>query len=217
MKPVDLFVDVSRYLTDFSYDDTESYVHWEKADLLNYFRLAVNIVANENQRLFTKQRIIKLVPGNLQNIPDEYGEVIDVLGHVAANGTYVFVGKADTKFTRSFTLAYCKEKEGRRSEYKATSWGFLDGNKSQIFVDPPVPVGAESTLSVLCYSPPRIDGEMSDVSGLDRFRPVIFELMLYYAWGVDIESSTSRERSSLHWTNAITLLNSITAKQKVTK
>lgn len=37
----------------------------------------------------------------------------------------------------------------------------------------------------------------------DSHATIIFELILYYAWGVDIEDQANRERSNAHWANAL--------------
>ena len=207
MKARDIFEDVARYLTDFNQEETESYVHWTQEDILSYFKYAVAIIAAANKEDFNSAVKVDLRPGALQDVPPSCPDLVDIVGVIEADGQLSsYTRKTATDFIRRFKLPYCRTETAYGAKYEMSSWGFLNGTTTQVLVDPPVPSGAKVTMLVTCFVQPTINTPDDDVPGLDRHKAAIFELMLYYAWGIDTESISSRERSAVHWANAMTLL-----------
>lgn len=97
------------------------------------------------------------------------------------------------------------------------SYDFDPDNPRQIIVDPPVPAGVEASLVISCYQPPVVSGEDDIIDLGSDLESAVFELMLYYAWGVDIEDTASRERSNTHWQNAMTLMRLNLEMQQLAK
>ncbi len=214
-----LIEDVARYLSDFEED--ESYVHWSREDLLSYFRLAVNIVATTKKDLFTKRTEIPLVEGSVQEVPTSCKSDITVIGQADENGVikerprklllnmYPVLGRPICK-------SKVKPSESNKIEYKMKGYDYITEDHRQIQVEPPVPAGFEGSLVLTCYSPPDVSAPDAEVD-LQGSEPAIFELMLYYAWGVDIEDTATRERSNTHWQNAMTLLNLDAQAQQIAR
>lgn len=199
-----LVEDVARYLSD--YDEDEAYVHWTREDLLSYFKRAVGIVTATNRKKFYKRTEIKMVEGILQDVPDHCESDVTVYGQADERGVV-------TERVRQTRIgAYPKlgrpmcSSRVKSSTYKLNYYDIDPSNPRQIIVDPPVPPGTEATLVISCYQPPVFtggDGELDLGSDLEA---AVFELMLYYAWGVDIEDTASRERSNTHWQNAMSIM-----------
>ena len=62
-------------------------------------------------------------------------------------------------------------------------------------------------LQVICYGVPDITGAEDEAVEVPRtLEPVLLELMLYYAYGRDVEAAPFRERSQTHLKTAIDLL-----------
>lgn len=196
-----MLADVARYLSD--YDEDESYVHWTQEDLLSYFKRAVSIVAMAKRDKFVKRRVIKLQPGAVQEAPSDCESDISVQG-VERDGVVERIRRANLNIYPSLGRR-CKAKTCGTG-YKMKSYDVDPANPRSILVDPPVPENADVSLVFTCYVPPTVDSIDSVIELGGDLEAVVFELMLYYAWGVDIEDVANRERSNQHWNNAMTLL-----------
>lgn len=211
MKAEDFYQRVSRYLTDFDYDsDSESYVHWTKEDLFGYYKLAVSLVASLNKSKFVTTVKVPLQEGSIQTIPPSCNELSSVVGAVDSSGKLIeLTRRVQSAMMSRFKLETCSSKLDTDGTYNLESWDYIDGSKNIIEVYPPVPAETQATLLVTCFTPPKITSESEEVYGLDEYEAAIFELMLYYAWGVDTESTASRDRSNTHWANAMSLIPAI--------
>lgn len=195
--------DVARYLSDF--DEDESYIHWSEADLLTYFKRAVGIISMTKKDRFIKRTTIKLKPGAMQEVPDNCESDISVQGLSVDGVVQERVRRSNLSKFPPLGRKMCKTCS-KGTGYKLKSFDFATDDGRTIIVDPPVPEDADAELVISCYTPPEITGADSEVSLGSDLEAVVFELMLYYAWGVDIEDTASRERSNQHWANAMTLL-----------
>nr|DAR25190.1 MAG TPA: head to tail adaptor [Caudoviricetes sp.] len=200
-----LIEDVARYLSD--YDEDESYVHWTQEDLLSYFKRAIGIVSIVKRDKFTRITEIKLVEGILQEVPSTCESDVKVLGLADENGTLKSIARkaTHTKYP-ALGRPICKGRVKGNKDYKLNSYEYSDENPRYILVDPPVPANTDATLVITCYTPPDVTSLDSEVDLGADIESAIFELMLYYAWGVDIEDNANRERSDSHWNKAIQLL-----------
>lgn len=200
-----LIEDVARYLSD--YDEDESYVHWTQEDLLSYFKRAIGIVSIVKRDKFTKRTEIKLVEGVLQEIPSTCESDVKVLGLADENGNLKHIArKANHTTYPPLGRPICKGKIKGNGEYKLHSYEYSEENPRYILVDPPVPANTDATLIISCYTPPAVTSLDSEVDLGADIESAVFEFMLYYAWGVDIEDNANRERSDSHWNKAIQLL-----------
>lgn len=197
-----MLTDIARYLSD--YDEDESYVHWTQDDLLSYFKRAISIVAMAKRDRFVKRRVVKLKPGAVQETPEDCKSDISVQG-VEKDGVVERVRRANLSIYPPLGRPMCRSKICGTG-YKMKSFDIDPTNRRSILVDPPVPDGADVSLVLTCYMPPTVDSVDSTIELGQDLEAVVFELMLYYAWGVDIEDVANRERSNQHWNNAMTLL-----------
>ena len=196
--------DVAKYLSD--YDEDESYVHWSPQDLLSYFKKAVGIIASVKRDNFTKRTIIKLKPGAVQDVPETCESDVTVYGLANDDGVVERLARRTKLWTYpSIGRPVCRGKTSGDG-YVMQSYDYDADNPRQILVEPPVPEGVNVDLVISCYIPPTITGENSEVALSEDLEAAVFELMLYYAWGVDIEDTATRERSQQHWNNAMSLL-----------
>lgn len=211
-----LIEDVARYLSDFEED--ESYVHWTQEDLLSYFKRAVQIVAITKRDKFIRKLEFPLQVGAVQDIPEACESDVSVYGVLDENGVVQErPRKAKLSTYPKLGRPMCSSKIKSSTGYKMKSYELDPENPRVLLVDPPLKQGDEATLVVSCYQPPHITGMDSTVDIGGDLEPAIFELMLYYAWGVDIEDAATRERSNTHWTNAMTLMKLNTDMQNLAR
>lgn len=206
-----LIDEVSLYLTDQEPD--YEFSHWSEQDLLNAFRLAVEIVASTQKDRFMRRSTLRLVPGTIQEAPTQCHDALRVLGQTDATGRI-------TSFPRRSSLSGlhlsgkvgCKDCAARSDgPYSVDSWGYDETNPNVIYVEPPVPDGTTATLEITCFVPPEVDNLDSEVDLGAQLRPAVFHLMLHYAWGIDVESVPARDRSASHWQQAMQLLGADSA------
>lgn len=213
MKVSSLIEDARRYVVGYYDDDDEQYVHWLEEDWLSYVKMAIGIVTLADQSSFTKTMDIDLVEGSIQEIPEECKTLKSVRGVKDERG--VITHKVRKRASNSLKLPtlsrpLCKSITKTNSDYIVKSYSLDEDDDRIIIVDPPVPSGVSGVLSISCYSPPTIETEDDDIDLSQAQQTAVFELILYYAWGVDIEDTANRERSNTHWVHAMTLLQILT-------
>lgn len=209
-----LIEDVARYLSD--YDEDEAYVHWTREDLLSYFKRAISIVAMAHKEKFVKKTEIKLVEGTLQDVPDYCESEVSVYGLADENGVVTErVRRSRIGIYPKLGRPVCSSRV-KSATYKLNSYDIDADNPRQIIVDPPVPPNTDAILVISCYQPPVVKSEDNAIELGADLESAVFELMLYYAWGVDIEDNANRERSNQHWQNAMALMKiSLDAQQRL--
>lgn len=188
---------VSRYISD--QEKNFEFLHWEERDLLHYAALAMDIIASHNKRHFSHRTKVTLHPGAWQRVPLPCEDVIERI--VTDVDGYTIPLLADMPVAYNYPKA-CKEV----IPYRIRGVYISPDTNTTLAVEPPVPEGQTYDIWVTCYVPPKVtslDDILDSPSGMDS---VMFELMLYYAWGVDIEAVPSRERSMYHWKNAMDIL-----------
>jgi hypothetical protein len=188
---------VSKYLSDYEAD--YEYTHWPETELLAHLGLALDIVASHNKLLFSVKTRVALSPGAIQHIPPPCQGVVDTLFSNQDGGLIHFTGIRTNGL--DFPSA-CEES----LPYRVRSIYLSPASPSVLSVMPPVPVGISSYIYVHCYIPPVISGFNDVVTLPSGLMSALFELQLYYAFGIDIESSASKERSGVHWQNAMLIL-----------
>lgn len=213
MKVSSLIEDARRYVVGYYDDDDEQYVHWLEEDWLSYVKMAIGIVTLADQSSFTKTMDIDLVEGSIQEIPEECKTLKSVRGVKDERG--VITHKVRKRASNSLKLPtlsrpLCKSITNSNSDYIVKSYSIDEDDDRIIIVDPPVPRGVSGILTISCYSPPTIETEDDDIDLSQAQQTAVFELILYYAWGVDIEDTANRERSNTHWAHAMTLLQILT-------
>lgn len=201
-----LIDEVSRYLVD--QDPDAPFEHWSEDDLLTYLRLAVGVVASLHKDNFMRRTIIHLVEGRVQDVPADCDELTSVLGQPNEHGVLVaFPRRTAVAGLNVAGIVGCPDCEKKSAgAFKVDSWQYDENNPRILYVTPPVPAGADARLELSCFQAPSVAGMDSEIPLGAHFQPAIFELMLYYAYGVDTESVPSRDRAAAHWANAQALL-----------
>lgn len=186
---------VSRYLVD--QEDGYEFTHWEEdADLLSYFRNAFSLLALVAKSYFQRFEEIPVV-GSPVLLPEGCIELHDVIGLVGPSGDKRPLRKSSLAASRLITRPMCGT-PARSYQYDPTSPRvlYLDGD-----IEP------GTRLQVICYGVPDITGAEDEAVEVPRtLEPVLLELMLYYAYGRDVEAAPFRERSQTHLKTAIDLL-----------
>lgn len=216
MKVSTLIEDAKRYVVGYYEDDGEQYVHWTEEDWFSYIRLAVGIVATADTSLFTSVVTCRLQEGAVQPLPRQCDRLVSVRGQAGDNGAIEHIPRKRSVTSRkipSMSRPMCRITTDS-SGYKVKTYTIDPADPTMIVVDPPVPPGEHATLVITCYAPPRLTSMDDDIPFTDVHASVIFELILYYAWGVDIEDQASRERSNTHWNNAMKLMEISDKMQK---
>lgn len=193
--------DVARYLSDYSYD--EQYVHWSEDDLLSYAKLAVNIIGTLNKKAFTHTSVVDLREGSYQELPEDVAELVSIHGQVIDGVVQPPARMVDVKKFPALGRPICGNK---KSQYKIDSIAYYEEDRRVFYVSPPVEKGQDAKVQVSYYKPPVVTSADEELTLDSDYVPALFELMLYYAWGIDIEDTASRERSQMHWNNAMTVM-----------
>lgn len=208
---------VSVYLRD--HEEGYEFTHWTERELAHFLELAMELVSSVRPSMFTTRIEVSLVPGAIQSVPETCSEFVSVLGQKDSDGAITPIRKSSSKMALSlnFPLCYATTK----GDYVVSAWRYDEDDAKTIYVDPPVPVGSSAKLVLSCYNVPDIESADATIKLPSQWKPALFELMLYYAYGVDIESVPNRDRSAVHWNNAVTIMAALgatitTAKRKVT-
>lgn len=212
-----LIEDAKRYVVGYYEDDGEQYVHWTEEDWLSYVRMAVGIIAMADTEMFTSTVDVELTAGSVQILPEQCQSLRAVRGQRNSNGVIdAIIRKRSMASLQlpSITRPTCQQTTVTDGPYKVKSYTIDPADPTMLVVDPPVPEGTKATMVVTCYAPPRLQSLEEHLPFDDTHAAVVFELILYYAWGVDIEDQANRERSNKHWENALKLLE-IKDKAKV--
>ena len=194
---------VSKYLVD--HEDGYEFILWSEADLLSYLNLALQIVAEHNANLFTAQRAIPLQSGAVQDIPisceSPYLRGVKIPGQELQLPRHIKTGP-----NSGIQQPQCTNSTRCGNTYKMVGWSIASTDSTKIYVTPPVPEGVTGELILECYAPPTVSTIEAPLDIPERLIPAIFELMLYYAYGVDIESSSMIARADSHFARAFALL-----------
>lgn len=201
-----LIDEVSTYLVD--QDPYAPFEHWSETDLLNYLRLAVALVASTQKDKFTQRVRTQLVAGAVQTMPPSCVEFQRVVGQVGLAGDLIsYPRRAYGNDLHLQGKIGCRDCLIRADgEYEISSWSYDSADTSVFYVEPPVPNDVAVEVEIACFVPPTVDTLDSAIPLGLHYRPALFELMLYYAYGVDTESVPSRDRAAVHWNNALMLL-----------
>ena len=205
----DMLRRVSAYLTDE--EPGYEFTHWTESDLETYFDLALKILTTALPEL-SRGVCTARAEGSIVELPPCCENLLNIT-RVELNGMPQTQPRRVT--TRANRYPVCQPGD---APYCVDSWSY-DPQEGVLYLTPPVPAGTHVVLTLTCIKPVEIINGEADIPA--RFEPVVFELMLYYAWGVDIESPASRDRSLAHYKTAGDLmgvgaaLNTLTAFTRI--
>ena len=132
------------------------FARWSRADLLTYWNEAVGVIATLRPDLFSRPVKVKLEPGSLQDLSCCCAQVGKVIGQADAGGRMigpvrVIDDAAASRWTKPSCLAGGKTRGGAP---RVSSYSKDPHSNAIIFVNPPVPPGADAYLLVSCTTTP---------------------------------------------------------------
>lgn len=197
-----MIAEVSRYLTD--QEEGFEFTHWTELDLFTYLRYSIAIIAAANKSKYSATKEIELTQGNLQTL-SSICDNAQIIGTKTSSGAVVPARKITKDPSLSIDRPVC-ESTSIGKEYIVRTWSALDADSNTLWVSPEVPADVKVTVIASCFEPP-VPTSMDETINLPtELEPALFEFMLYYAFGVDIESVGMRERSESHFNKAYTIL-----------
>jgi len=188
---------VSSYLTDD--EPGYEFIHWTEEDLTTYFDLSLRILAVALPELSRGTCKAFSDGGSVVELPECCENLLSVID-VRVNGE-LQNARPRRVTVKSTHFASCPDRPGK---YRLDSWSYDPEEGGPIYLTPPVPEGTPVEITLQCVK--HLDVINGEVDIPAKYEPIIFELMLYYAWGVDLESPASRDRSALHYKNATDML-----------
>jgi hypothetical protein len=190
-----LIASVSRYLSD--QEQGFEFEHWSQEDLGDYYRKAALMLASSDayKDYFSTRTEVPLKLGRRQQLPEACDKLTNRYVEDEEGNT---VAEVNTKAAIKFKIPLCYD-----GDATVTGFSYDPAEPTSITVDPPVTELGHS-IFVNCFN---FDADAEDIPLPAIAEPIIFELMLYYAFGTEIESGPSKERSALHFTNGISMLN----------
>ena len=206
-----LIEDVARYLSDFDSTDPEfAFTTWSRADLASYLRMSLASLMSVRPREFSKRVEIPMTGTDIVDLPDECDQLLSVVGYRRADGTL------DT------TVREVKEAK-RPISSRAVCAGSTtsgDGNVQVLLADAGprdfivTPVLHDGSMVVRCSVEPALEGGDALLDLPAKYEAVLFNWMVSYAMGTEVEAVALRQRSDEHWRRGGDLLNlSLSARQ----
>ena len=188
---------ISAYLTDD--EPGYEFTHWTEEDLRTYFDLALKVLTVALPELARGTCVFHAQPGSYSDLPPCCDNLLGVVSVKVDGQELPYQPRRVT--TRANRFAHCGTAS---SKYKMDSWSYDPQEGGGIYFTPPVPEGTDVEVTLRCVK--TLDTINDEVDIPSRYETILFELMLYYAWGVDIESPASRDRSAAHYKVATDLM-----------
>lgn len=208
--------EISKYLVDQEPDF--EFEHWSEAEILTYLRDAINIVSMNLKSMFTNTVPMRLSPGSLQRLPAGCSQLVSVLGMKNRDGSIRLTARRTS--TRNVGLLKrepCSTGGNDPANYRVDEYQIDTSDLRSFIVSPPVPEGSSAEVYISCFGPPTLNSLDDELAIPDHLIPIIKEFMLYYAYGVDTESVTTRDYADRHWKNGVTLLAAEKAYNPINK
>ena len=205
-----LIKDVARYLSEYdsSGNSEHNFRESSQEDLMSYFRLAVQQLVAADPKAFVKPIRVQTPADGLLQLPPECEECLGVLRYIGADGKTIdrppYSDNAKFNTTRPVCGAVAA---GSASVNIARD----DIDRRSLFITPATAGGA---VVLSCVSVPDMAGLDTTIDIPSKHYAAIFNFMVSYAYGVDIESSPMRNRSDEHWQRATALVAGGAAKAK---
>lgn len=190
------------YLRDALIDDaggvdpTLSNLHWGDADLDVCLRTALGVVASLRADSYKKRFTLTTVSGSVQDVPEGCDECTGILG--VMDGDRLDTSRLrKVKGSQTLGLAMCGDASSRTSEVS------ISEDDTTLVIEPPLPPGTDVLL--MCKYVPSFDDDSPALEGTTK--TAMFLLAVSLAFGQDIESVQSRERSDSFWQRGMGVLS----------
>lgn len=195
--------EISKYLVDQEPDF--EFEHWSEEELVTYARDAARILALNFKSDYVRRKVITLQPGAKQTLPRGCDRFVSAEGQVGKDGvTLSLLRRTSTGALGTLRVPACSPSKGQK--YLVGSWQFDLTDQRSFYVEPPVPRGETVRLAIACFGTPQVEGLDEELDIPDHQLPILKELMMYYAYGVDTEGVPNRQYMEAHWNNAVALI-----------
>jgi hypothetical protein len=169
------------------------FLHWGPAELEVCLRQALSVVVAAKADSFKRPVAMTTVAGSVQTVPEGCEECLDVLGVQQGDRLNTSMLRR-VKEVATLGLPICAGQDAK-SEVAIT------GDDTTLMIDPPLAQGTQVVL--MCKYEPSFDND----DELDESkRSAMFLVAVSLAFGQDIESVQSRERSDSFWARAMSVL-----------
>lgn len=198
---------ISAYLTDD--EPGYEFTHWTEEDLTTYFDLALKVLTIAVPELARGTCTFNASSGSVTELPECCENFLGIVSVRVDGQTLPYQPRRVTARANRYAACTTPAKHNTlrpdgRSRYQMDSWSYDPQEGGNVYITPPVPEDASVEITARCVKALTVtDGQVSIPS---RYETILFELMLYYAWGVDIESPASRDRSATHYKVAMDLM-----------
>lgn len=198
----ELITEVARYLSDYDEAGEPEYQfrEWSERDLLSYFKLAISTIAMADPKLFSTTVSVPISDTGLIALPPECEDCLGILQYISDDGKVTNQPPYTEKVSFTTTRPTC----GGIDPKKVVPSVVRTTNDRRVLLSTPVGTGGKLILS--CSNSPNITTVDGKVDIPARYSGAVFNLMVSYAYGVDIESAVMRARSDEHWSRASALL-----------
>lgn len=205
-----LIKDVARYLSEYDSSGAEEHQfrEWSPEDLMSYFRLAIQQLVAADPKAFVKSIRVPTPADGLLVLPAECEECLGILRFTSADGKVTDRPPYSDTAAFNTTRPVCTTSSAGGTSV-SISRDSID--RRSLFISP---ASAGGTVTLSCVSVPDMAGLDITVDIPSRHYATIFNFMVSYAYGVDIESAPMRGRSDEHWNRAMTLITGSVAKVK---
>lgn len=207
----ELIPQVARYLSDYDNSPEFQYVEWTQADLLDYFRLSVQSLALLHPSAFTRTLDAPIQNG-MAVLPDDCTQYVKTVGVKDARGIMSFAVKEMPKSASTYRVGrpVCEPAGATASGTGVTvqmvGAAADSAGQKTLAVSPTTATGS---VSVLCSCVPAVGSADESIALSPMFQPVIYNWMISYALGTDMEAVPMRERSDTYWKRGVDLLSAV--------
>jgi hypothetical protein len=205
----ELIPQVARYLSDYDNSPEFQYVEWTQSDLLDYFRLSVQSLALLHPGAFTRMLDAPIQNG-MAVIPDECTQYVKTVGMKDARGVMSFTVKEIPKTVSTYRVGrpVCEPvgATGLGTTVQMVGAAADSAGQKTLAVSP---TNATGSVAVLCACVPAVGSADESVALSPMFQPVIYNWMISYALGTDMEAVPMRERSDAYWKRGVDLLSAV--------
>ena len=175
------------------------YVRWTQQNLLDYLNRALIQVGTFRPDAFTSSVTLTLVAGAQQTLPAAYSTLKSLDYNAStSNCPGAPITETNLDLLRAFFKKPCGP-SGGAADYRVTSYAYDIRNPHVFYVSPPVPddaAGLQVTGTAVSPAPQYVIGDIgaNTVIAIDqKYENAIEAWMLYEAYSIDTESTSSRQ------------------------
>lgn len=208
-----LLDDVGRYLSDFDSTDPEfNHTTWSRRDLKSYLRMSLVALMSVRPADFSKIVEVPMTGTDIVPLPSECDQLLSIVGYRGADGVLDTTVREVKKTDRpTVSRPVCVSAAGApgTTEVEVSAEGPRD-----VVMSPPK---TDGSLVVRCSVEPVLDGDNAVIDLPSKYEAVLFNWMVSYAMGTEVEAVALRQRSDEHWKRGSDLLGLAMSSRKAAR